>query len=360
MRQIELKERIFNRLEGLIYIQGVSGFEENVVRRIYSQLEDHLLDLEIDPLGNLYVKKEGKREGPTLMVAAHVDQIGAVVKYIDDDGFLRFERVGGLIPRQLPGRKVSVQGHFGVIGCKSGHYQSKEEALGGRGEDLYIDVGARSFEEVLEMGIDIGSPITYLSSIHHFTNRDLICSAGLDNRLGCALLIETLLLLDDFPGDLLATFTVQEEIGFRGAMAAVRKKRPDFLLALDTIPAGKTPDLPEEILKTDIGKGPVIPVLSGHGDSLLITNASIRQLLVESAREEHLPYQMVIADRGNNDAAASQSIGAGIPSASICIPRRYSHSPVEVGHLDDVLASLRILKRFIERMDELIDGIREI
>lgn len=348
-----MKERIYRRLQELAPIQGVSGFEEAVVEKISSILQDRGMDQELDLLGNLYVRKEGKRQGPTLMVAAHVDEIGAVVKYVDDKGFISFEKLGGLINSQLPGRKVSVNGHFGVIGCKAGHYQSKEEASNVQSENLYIDIGASSREEVIEMGIEIGSPITYQSRLESFTNRDLICGGAIDNRLGCAILIETLLQLEDFPGNLLATFTVQEETGFKGAMAAVAKKRVDALLALDTIPAGGTPDMEKRQLVTEIGKGPVFPVVSGHGDKVMMTNTPIRRLLIKTAREEKIPYQLVIADRGNNDAVAPNLIGLGIPAASICIPRRYSHSPVEVVDLKDASNTLLILKGFIEKMGDL-------
>lgn len=346
-----MKEKLFQRLQELAPVQGASGFEEAVAQKIFSLLEGRDLELEIDSIGNLYALKKGKKQGPTLMVAAHMDQIGAVVKFVDDKGFLSFENLGGLIHAQLPGRMVLVDGRFGAIGCKAGHYQQASE---GQSDDLYIDVGASSLEEVTEMGIGIGSPVTYLSSIHRYTNADYICGGALDNRLGCAILMEILLELGEFPGQLLATFTTQEETGFKGAMAAVSKKRPAYLLALDTIPAGGTPDMKAKQLITEIGRGPVFPVVSGHDDQVMMTNAPMRRLLMEAAKEEGIPYQLVIADRGNNDAVAPNLIGAGIPAASICIPRRYSHSPVETADLRDVVNTFFVLKSFVERMGELV------
>lgn len=196
------------------------------------------------------------------------------------------------------------------------------------------------------MGIAIGTPITYSSPLMRFTDRDLICAGGLDNRLGCAVLLRAFEKLGEFTGTFVACVTVQEEVGLRGAMTASSKIGPDILLAVDTIPAGGTPDLSPEDVATEVGKGPVLAVATRG----MITHPRVQDLLVHTAREAQEPHQMMLFDGGDNDAAAPHRLGQGIPSGSVSLPRRYSHSPVEVASLGDAVSAVRILTGFARRM----------
>ena len=347
-----MPSKIEKRLRELAPIPGAPGYEKRVIERLKKNLTELADSQKQDPMGNLYAWKEGQREGPVLMVAAHIDQIGGLVKYIREDGYLKIEKQGGLIDSQLPGRKVQVGEHFGVIGCRSGHFQAPEEKRKSPPlKELYLDVGASSREEVKGMGIEIGTPFTLISPVETFTNEKLICGGALDNRLGCAVLLEAMAQLDSFAGRLVATFTLQEEIGLRGAAAASIQVKPDLLLALDTIPAGDTPDFSPDENNVELGKGPVVPVLTGKGYQGLTSDPELTGGLHKAAERRGLSCQRTVYTKGNNDAAAVTLTGQAIPAASLCVPRRYSHSPVEVAHLGDAEAAVEILVDLIEHLE---------
>ncbi len=349
-----MKEALFEKLQDLSAIPGAPGFEGEVLQELQNRMEPLVDRIEADNMGNIFAYKSGDRPGPRLMVAAHADQIGAMVKYIDADGYIKFEKLGGILDSLITGRKVLVKGHLGVVGTKAGHYQTAEDRTKVTpSEELYIDVGADSREGVHELGISIGDPITYLSPVERFTNADRVCGGAVDDRLGCAVLLQLLedLQETEFAGELVAVITVQEEVGLRGATVASFRINPDIMLALDTIPAGGTPDVKPELINTGIGKGPIFAVMSGRGGRGMITHPRVKELLVRSAEEEGQPYQLMVFPAGNNDATAAHLVREGIPSASITLPRRYSHSPVEVADLNDAVAAVNILAGVIKRMD---------
>ncbi len=350
-----MRTALMNKLTQLCSIRAVSGHETRMVeflRRQFSDLADEVL---VDGMGNVFARLGGRTAGPKLMLAAHSDQIGAVVRWIDDDGFLRFERVGGTLDSLLVGRKVRVGDIFGVIGVKPGHYQSAEERRKVPTTDqLYIDVGADSREEAEHMGVEIGTAVTYDDELSIFDGGRRFCGAAVDDRAGCAVMWQVLQHVADaeFGGELWAVATVQEEVGLRGAGVAAERVRPDFALALDTIPCGGTPDVSKDQLHTEIGEGPVFALVSGARGRASVPPV-IRDLLVGTARRHQLPYQRVIFSGGNNDAAAIQQAAEGIPAGSITLPRRYSHSPVEVGDIRDMEAAVRLLEAIIREMKEI-------
>ncbi|MFO7693468.1 MAG: hypothetical protein R6V57_10320 [Vicinamibacterales bacterium] len=181
---------ILERLKVLAAIDAVSGQEQPLVAYLREALAPICDDVEIDAVGNLYAIRRGAADGPTVMVAAHTDEIGMLVKSVDADGFVRFEKVGGVIDGTLPARLVRVAGHLGVIGMKSGHYQSESErAKVVAHREMYIDIGARSAERVAELGIAVGDPITFVSEIVEFGHdARLVAGKAIDDRLGCAVL----------------------------------------------------------------------------------------------------------------------------------------------------------------------------
>jgi len=350
-----LKEALFEKLQQLASLPGAPGFEVPVLRELKASLEPLADQIEVDSLGNIFAYKSGDQPGPRLMIAAHADQIGAVVKYIDRNGYLKFEKLGGILDGLLVGRKVLVNGHLGVVGTKAGHYQTAEERTRiVPYEQLYIDMGASSREEVLAMGINIGDPITYISPVERFSNSDRVCGGAIDNRLGCAVLLQVMEELQgiSFRGEVAAVITVQEEVGLRGATVASYRVNPDLMLALDTIPAGGTPDVSPELINTEIGKGPIFALVTGRGGRGLITPLRLKELLVQVAEAEGQPYQLMVFPAGNNDATAAHLVRAGIPSASVTLPRRYSHSPVEVADLNDAVAAVKILVGVVRGMAE--------
>lgn len=343
-----MKNELKMMLQELTAIPGVSGQETEVVRRLVELLTPVADSVEVDGFGNIYALKKGTKPGPKLMIAAHSDEIGAVVKSVERDGFLRLEKVGGTLDPLLLGRKVRVNGHFGIIGVKAGHMQTPEERTRVLAANhLYVDVGATSAEEVKAMGISVGDQIVYVSELESFTNGDLVAGKAVDDRIGCALLVKLLERLKDveIAGDLYAVITVQEEVGLRGATMAAYTVNPDYAIALDTVPAGDTPDInTNKELPIRLSQGPVIQLMSGGGARGAILHPGFKRYLVEIAEREAIPYQLATFSGGTTDASAIHLQRGGIISAAVTMPRRYSHSPVEMLDLNDAVATFRLLE----------------
>jgi len=352
-----LKETLKALLKELTSFHCVSGAEEDVVRYMKRELSTVSSDVHVDSMGNVFAVKDSGKPGPVAMVAAHSDEIGAIVRSIEKDGFLRLEKIGGTLDLLLVGRKVWVGGHLGVIGVKAGHLQTeKERTEVKRAADLYIDVGAQSREEVLQMGIDISTRVAYNSPLEFFTNGDRFCGKAVDDRLGCAVLLELMRQANPPAGKLVGVVTVQEEVGLKGATVAAFRVNPDFAIALDTMPCGDTPDVDfQKELPVGIGLGPVFQWLSGAGGRGFLVIPSMKKFLVETAQRERVKYQATAFPGGNTDATAIRLVREGIPCGVITLPRRYSHSPVEVGDINDAVGALKILKGVVARMGEKLD-----
>ncbi|GAA0314503.1 M42 family metallopeptidase [Bacillus carboniphilus] len=346
------KENFFNSLKEAAAISGGPGREQNVVRHFVELITPYADNVEVDHMGNIYAYLEGQKPGPTVMVSTHSDEIGCMVSAIDEKGFLRMERTGGMIESLLVGRKVSVNGHFGVIGVKAGHLQTAEEQTKVQKiENLYVDVGVSSREEVLEMGINIGDSITYISDLDRFTNQDLICGKAIDNRSCCVLLVELFKQLQDkdFSGTLVGLIAVQEEVGLRGATIASYKINPDYALVLDTIACADTPD--GNYYPIALGKGPVLPLLSGGGVRGNIMAPQMKELITSFAHKLNIPYQLSVITKGTSDLSAVHLVKEGILGGAMTFPRRYSHSPVEMAHLSDFENGFRLLESLIRNSD---------
>ncbi len=346
-----MKAKLKALLQEFAPIPGVSGFEQPIVKEIADRLKGLTDHLEIDHAGNVYARIDGGKPGINLMIAAHSDQIGYVVKSIDEHGYIWFHGQGGVIPSLTIGRKVLVNGYLGVVGVKAGHIQKPEEKTQVKDmNELYIDLGVNSKQEVLDLGVDIGTPITYAEGIDEFANDDLVAGPAVDNRLGCAILFALLEKLaqpevrSQIAGSIWGVFTVQEEVGLRGARIATHKLNPDLAIALDTIPAGDTPETRTAIeLPIYLGQGPVFPIISGGGVRGNVMHQSVLNLLKQKAETNNLPYQVSIFVGGTSDASAIHLEQDGIPTGAITIPRRYSHSPVEMANLNDAEAAYKLL-----------------
>ncbi|WP_280771203.1 M42 family metallopeptidase [Salipaludibacillus daqingensis] len=349
------KDEFLEELKDIAAIQGTPGQEMKVVRSLVEKISPYSDEVEIDHMGNIYATIHGSKPGPTMMVSAHSDEIGCVVRDIDDNGFLRIERTGGMIESLLIGRKVNVNGHFGVVGVKAGHLQTPEERKTIPSiYDLYVDVGATSKEEVHNMTIQIGDPISYISDIETFTNADLICGKSIDNRSCCVLLLQLfkeLFTEKNFAGKLVGVIAVQEEVGLRGAKVATYKVNPDFALVLDTIPCADTPDSIGSGYPVGIGRGPVFPALAGGGVRGNIMSPQVKNLLIHYANELDVPYQMAVMTGATTDLAAVHLEREGVLAGAITFARRYSHSPVEVAHLRDFKQGFDLLKKMITDAD---------
>lgn len=345
-------------LRELTALDGVSGHEQAVIRALRGKLAPLCDDLRVDSFGNLLARLDGAGDGHHLMLAAHADEIGLLVKSVDAAGYLRFDILAGAQPALLPGRLVRIAGRVpGVIGVKSGHLQTDEE----RGRvpapsSLYIDVGAGSAAEVAALGIGIGDPVAFVGPLMPLANPDLLVGKAIDDRIGCAVLVAAMRRLHASRHRTTVTcaITCQEEVGVRGAGVAAHNVRPDCAVAVDTFMSGDTPDVDyEREMPVGIGRGPVL-LLAGGGTGMgSITHPAMRRLLGAAAEAAGIPYQtaIVLAKPAFTDAAAIHTSGGGIPSGGIGLPRRYSHSPVCTCNINDAANAVRWIEALVEALD---------
>lgn len=295
-----------------------------------------------------------------VMITAHMDEVGLIVKYVDDAGFIRFDRLGGIPEKVLLSQRVVIHGSkgdvYGVIGTKPGHIVTeKEQYIVPSIKDDYIDVGANCQDDVEGFGVTAGDMITFDGPFRLMKN-NRVTSKALDNRVGVTVMLETMKRLADshLESTIYAVGTVQEEIGWRGAKVATCRVKPDAAIVLDGFHAGGTPDLSRHELPLDLGAGPAINLVdsTGSGFDGIVTNKTLRELLINTAREGKIPYQVNVNPyAGVSDAAAVHLVGEGVPTCDILVLRRYSHTPIEIVSLDDVENAIRLLCETLKRID---------
>ena len=341
-------ERLKQLLGELAAIDGVAGHEQAVVARLKELFEPLCDDLQIDSYGNLFATVNGPEGGPTLMISAHSDEIGAIVKSIEPNGMIRFERIGGIVETLTIGRHIRIRGHRGVVGVKAGHIQTPEERGRAPGfRELYIDMGYETADEVRALGIGVGDAIAYDEPMVELANRDRVAGKALDNRVGCAILVHLAERLRNaaLGCTVYLVVTVQEEVGLRGAQMATHRLNPTAAIVVDTVPSGGTPDVDfYRDLSMRIGLGPVVPVSSGGGGRGFLANPAMRDFLVDSAEKAGVPIQQAVFIGGNSDAAAVHLVRDGIPTGVVNIARRYSHSPVEMLDIRDAIGAVDMLE----------------
>ncbi|MGV3488473.1 MAG: M42 family metallopeptidase [Tuberibacillus sp.] len=337
-------------LRELTSISGACGFEHDVARFIAESGKDWADDLKVDGLGNVIVTVKGKQPGIKVALSAHMDQVGFIVKKIESNGLIKFEKLGGHDDRLLPARKVAIKTQenslkYGVIGTLSAHMMKFDDPHKVRNHrQLYIDVGVDSAEEVRELGIEVGDSITYVTEQQKF-GKNRVIGKGFDDRAGCAVLFQVLKDLDreKLSGTVYGIFSVQEEVGLRGAKTGAYQLDPDVSLAIDTTAVS---DTPEEMMDNSLalGKGPGIKVM----DFSLIASVHVRKALVDVAKNNHIPYQLEVFPGIGTDAGEMHLSKEGVPSSVLSIPSRYAHSAVEVIDLNDLENTKKLLQAFLE------------
>jgi len=346
-----LKGQLKGTLRELTALDGVAGQERAVVRWLRDRFTPLADEVRVDRMGNVVATKRSDTNGPHLLIAAHSDEIGGLVKAIEADGKIRFERVGGIVETLLVGRKVCVGGVPGIVGIKAGHLQSAAEQLQvPRMRDLYIDVGYDTLAEVAALGIRTGTQITYDAPLDELTNGDRVYGKAVDNRIACAILVHLLERLQgvQLGGTLSCAVAVQEEVGLRGARVLAQSLKPDYALVIDTMPSGDTPELTlTQDLNARIGAGPVLRLMSGSGASGHLMPPQMTRLLTETAAAHDIPVQPVVLAGANTDAASLHLTGDGVPTGTINLPRRYSHSPVEMLDLNDAAWALQLTEAVV-------------
>lgn len=320
-------------IQELVNAYGPSGFEEEVREIIHRRVEPWADDVWTDVMGNLYVRKRGEGGGKRVMLAAHMDEIGLIVTHVEASGLLRFAAVGFVTPKILLGGRVRfANGALGIISHDGG---IKAELLGDELPDLsrwYIDAGDGS--------VGVGDVAAFVRPYDEMGSR--IVAGGLDDRVGCAVLIELLRRLRTSPHDLLLTFTVQEEFGTGGARAAAFALEPEIGLAIDLTATGDTPR-PTTPLAAKLGGGPAIKV----ADIGMIAHPRLREALVQTASKHGIPYQLEVFPHGFTDAVAIQATRGGVITGALSIPCRYLHTHSEMVEEADVEYTVRLLEAFL-------------
>ncbi|MCL6577902.1 MAG: M42 family metallopeptidase [Candidatus Bathyarchaeota archaeon] len=328
---------------------------------VYHELEKYADSVETDNFGNVIsLKKASVKDAPKVMLAGHMDEIGLIVKHIDDKGFLFFEKVGGISPRVLFSQPVVVHGKkgpvSGLINCKPP--ETPEEA--NKIPDLkafFIDVGAKNKAEAEKLGVRIGDSVTFERPFKVLGSGNILASKAFDDRVGVCVIIETMkkLAKEKVEANVYGVADVQEEVGCRGAQVAAYRIAPNMAIAVDITLAGDIPGVAEKDQVTKIGAGPAIKVMDEAGGGLgLISHPKVRELLVSTAEEEKIPYQMEVLPRGSTDAAAIHLTREGVPSGVISIPTRYAHS-YEILDVNDVVNAVKLLTATIKKIKKNIN-----
>ena len=341
-------------LEKLSNACGVAGREEEVRNLMIKLMKPYADQVKIDKLENVIAIKKGKKNAPKVMLAAHMDEIGLMVKTINKEGFLQFAKMGGIDDRILIAQKVTVNTANGplqgIIGSKPPHIQKEEERKKIVAYDeLFIDIGAENKEDAAKMGIKVGDPVTFDTKYAKVTE-DTAIGKAFDDRIGCATMIETLKLLEKTKTDctVYAVGTVQEELGLRGAATAAFGVDPDVGIAIDVTIAGDVPGVREFDTTVKMGKGPALTV----SDSGLITHPKVLRLLLDAAEEEKIAIQLETGLMGSTDAARISLTRQGVPSGTISIGTRYIHSPVGMLSLKDAEESAKLTVAAIRKIQK--------
>jgi len=328
---------------------GAPGFEQKVRELVIQEVTPLVDEVEVDNMGNVYAIKRGK-ERKSAMIGAHMDEIGFIVTHIDDNGFIRFHTLGGFDPKTLTAQRVIIQGKkdvIGVMASKPIHVMTPEERNKvAKIKDYFIDTGL-SKEEVKKL-ITIGDPITREREFIEMGN--CVNSKSLDNRLAVFILIETLKNLKDkeVPYDIYGVFTVQEEVGIRGANVSSLKINPDFGFGLDTTIAFDLPGAAAHEKITELGKGTAIKVM----DASTICDYRMVAFMKETADKNKIDWQPEILTAGGTDTAGIQRMAKGGSIAgAVSIPTRHLHQVIEMAHKDDIQGSIDLLTACVSTLD---------
>jgi endoglucanase len=330
-------------LKKLSNAHGTSGSEGSVFSIIKRELKGYVDDMHEDAMGNLIAVKKGNRF--KVMLAAHMDEIGLMVKFIDEKGFIRFATLGGWYAPTLYNQRVILHGTkgqcFGVIGGKPPHMMDEEERKKGvKTDDMFIDIGARNRTDVEELGIEVGTPVTLDREFTELAN-NRVTGKAFDNRAGVVLLIKTLQQINS-PFTVYGVFTVQEEVGLKGAKTSAFTIDPDWAVATDVTIPGDHPGIEMKDAAVEMGKGPVITIVDGSGRGLIASRKVVKWLM-DTADAHHIPVQVEVGTGGTTDATAIHLNKGGVPSTTISPPARYIHSPVEVLDIRDIEAGVELL-----------------
>ena len=340
-------------LATLSNVFGPPGNEGSVREILKKELEEYADEVRIDKLGNIFFLHHGKETYPNVMLAAHMDEVAFIITFIEQNGFLRFQTLGGITSNIMPGQTLLLRGSKsylkGIIGTKPPHLMDDEEQKKIVPiEDLFIDIGAENVEEAKKKGVDIGTLGVFDIEFAELGGGYLRGKA-FDDRAGCTVLVEVFKALKDSPYNLAAVGTVQEEVGLRGARTAAWQIDPDYGLALEGTFAADVPGLRPDRTSSKLKGGPVVTIV----DRTTITHPAILNTLIKLGKEKSIPFQFKKVPMGGTDAGAIHLTKGGVPSGTVAVPCRYIHGPAAITHIDDLRNTIVMVTEFVKTISEL-------
>ncbi|SET44079.1 Putative aminopeptidase FrvX [Oceanobacillus limi] len=348
-------------LKDLTDAKGISGNEKESREVMESYIKPYADEVYTDNLGSLVAKKTGDENGPKIMVAGHLDEIGFMVTRIDDNGFVYFQTIGGWWSQVMLAQRVTIttaKGDVtGVIGSKPPHIlpaEARKKPVDIK--DMFIDIGASSKEEAEEFGVKPGDSVVPYFEFTPLKNEKMLLAKAWDNRIGCAIAIEVLKQLkgEKHPNVVYGVGTVQEETGLRGAKTSANLIQPDIGFGVDVGIAGDTPGIKEHEADSKLGKGPQIIIY----DASMISHKGVRDLVVQTADDNDIPYQYASIAAGGTDSGSIHLTANGVPSLSITVASRYIHTHAAIIHRDDFENAVKLIVETIKKLDA--DKVKEI
>lgn len=359
MTQLDPTLQMFKDLTDANGIAGNERAPREVMKKYIAPYAD---TVETDNLGSVIAKKVGDENGPKIVVAGHLDEVGFMVTQIDDKGFIKFQTVGGWWSQVMLAQRVTITTRkgdevIGVIGSKPPHIlpadvRNKVVDI----KDMFIDIGAASKDEVLEWGVRPGDMVTPYFEFNVMKNDKYLLAKAWDNRIGCAIAIDVMKALQNekHPNILYSVGNVQEEVGLRGAKTATHKIQPDIGFAVDVGVAGDTPGVTAKESTSKMGAGPQIVVY----DASMVSHRGLREFVLDVADEHNVPYQFEAMAGGGTDAGSIHVTANGVPALSIGIATRYIHSHAGILHRDDYDNAVKLMVEVIKKLDR--DAVNKI
>ncbi|MUK86901.1 M20/M25/M40 family metallo-hydrolase [Ornithinibacillus sp. L9] len=348
-------------LKDLTDAKGISGNEKESREVMERYITPYADEVYTDNLGSLVAKKTGDENGPKIMVAGHLDEIGFMVTRIDDNGFVYFQTIGGWWSQVMLAQRVTIvtaNGDVtGVIGSKPPHIlpaEARKKPIDIK--DMFIDIGASSKKEAQEFGVKPGDSVVPYFEFTPLKNEKMLLAKAWDNRIGCAIAIEVLKQLKDenHPNIVYGVGTIQEETGLRGAKTSAHLIQPDIGFGVDVGIAGDTPGIKDHEADSKLGKGPQIIIY----DASMISHKGVRDLVVQTADENNIPYQYASIAAGGTDSGSIHLTANGVPSLSITVASRYIHTHAAIIHRDDFENAVKLIVETIKKLDS--DKVKEI
>jgi putative aminopeptidase FrvX len=340
-------------LKELTEVNGVPGYEDQVRSIVRKHLEP-LGELSQDKIGSVICEVKGSSDKPKVMLAGHMDEIGLMVKHITKEGFLKFLPLGGWFDQVLLGQRVVIKTKegevVGVIGAKPPHLLPADERTKiVKKNDMYIDIGVSSREEVEAAGVREGDPVIPRADFIQLANGKTYLSKAFDDRVGVGVMISSLQQLQsgEHPNTVYGVATVQEEVGVRGATTSVRAVDPDVAIVLESDIAGDVPGIKPEESSVKLGQGPTVLIY----DARMIPNLKLRDFLMDTAEALEIPLQVSYVEGGATDGAAIHLHHTGVPTVVIGVAARHIHSDSSIIHRDDYDNAVKLLIEMINRLD---------